>query len=149
MQLLWGILRSKETKSVGFCRTANNFYPCRWRRWGVFSTINYLLKVNIKNTSQRCEICSKLTIETLEICQWHCSNVFIFNFEHTSHLYLVFLLLTLNKWMLAVVNGSFQHFSHFFCFVDDFKQINVCWQLGLTLFYAGKRKWISNNGSIT
>ena len=48
--------------------------------------------------------CSKLTIETLEqgvnyvqICQWRRSGVFIVNFEHISHLVLLFLLLTLNK----------------------------------------------------
>ena len=48
--------------------------------------------------------CSKLTIEMLEqgvnyvqICQWRRSGVFIVNFEHISHLVLLFLLLTLNK----------------------------------------------------
>ena len=41
----------------------------------------YLLKVNNRNTRTRCEICSKFTIV---------------NFEHISHLVLVFLLLTLN-----------------------------------------------------
>ena len=45
--------------------------------------------------------CSKLTIETLEQGvkkwrQWRRSGVFIVNFEHISHLVLVFLLLTLN-----------------------------------------------------
>ena len=43
----------------------------------------YLLKVNNRSTRTRCEICSK-------------SAVFIVNFEHISHLALVFLLLTLN-----------------------------------------------------
>ena len=38
--------------------------------------------------------CSKLTTETLEQCCRH--GVFIVNFEHISHLVLVFLLLTLN-----------------------------------------------------
>ena len=37
--------------------------------------------------------CSKLTIETLK----RRSGVFIVNFEHISHLVLVFLLLTLSK----------------------------------------------------
>ena len=57
----------------------------------------YLLKVNNRNTSTRCEICSKLTINTPERRQWRRSGVFIVNFEHISHLVLVFLLLTLNK----------------------------------------------------
>ena len=42
--------------------------------------------------SQLAITCSKLTIETVE----HRSGVFI-NFEHISHLVLVFLLLTLSK----------------------------------------------------
>ena len=41
----------------------------------------YMLKVNNRNTRTRCEICS---------------GIFIVNFEHISHLVLVFLLLTLN-----------------------------------------------------
>ena len=52
----------------------------------------YLLKVNNRNTRTRCEICSKLTIKT---------GVFIVNFEHISHLVLVFLLLTLNMQLPA------------------------------------------------
>ena len=56
----------------------------------------YLLKVNNRNTRTRCEICSKLTIKTPERRQWRRSGVFIVNFEHISHLVLVFLMLTLN-----------------------------------------------------
>ena len=40
--------------------------------------------------------CSKLTIKAPEQRQWRGSGVFIVNFEHISHLVLVFLLLTLN-----------------------------------------------------
>ena len=57
----------------------------------------YLLKVNNRNARKKREICSKLTIKTPERCQWRRSGVFIVNFEHISHLFLVFLLLTLNK----------------------------------------------------
>ena len=39
----------------------------------------YLLKVNNRNIRKRCEICSKLTIKTLERRQWRCSGVFIVN----------------------------------------------------------------------
>ena len=56
----------------------------------------YLLKVNNRNTKGRCEICSKLTIKTPERQHWRRSGVFIANFEHVSHLALVFLLVTLN-----------------------------------------------------
>ena len=57
----------------------------------------YLLKVNKGNTRTRCEICSKLTIKILERRQWRRSGIFIVNFEHTSHLVLVFLFLTLSR----------------------------------------------------
>ena len=53
-------------------------------------------KVNHRNTRTRREICSELTIKTAERCHWRRSGFFIANFEHISHLVLVFLLLTLN-----------------------------------------------------
>ena len=56
----------------------------------------YLLKVNNRNGRTKCEICSKL-IETPERRYWRRSGVFIVNFEHISHLVLVFLLLTLSR----------------------------------------------------
>ena len=59
-----------------------------------FNTIpagNYMFKVNIRNTSTRCEICSNLNNK----------GIFIVNFEHISHLVLVFLLLTLSRLMPA------------------------------------------------
>ena len=60
---------------------------------------NYMFKVKNRNTS--CEICSKLTIKTPEQHQFHHSSVFIVNFEHISHLVLVFMLLILRRWMPA------------------------------------------------
>ena len=48
-----------------------------------------------------CEICSKLTIKTLERHHWRCSDLFIVNFEQISHIILVFPLLTLDKKILA------------------------------------------------
>ena len=59
----------------------------------------YLVKVNNRNTIKRCEICSKLTIKTPEQRQWSCFGVFIVNFEHISHLFIVFLLLTLSRYI--------------------------------------------------
>ena len=47
-------------------------------------------------TTQLTFICSKSTIETQEMRQWHCSSVFI-SFDLISNFFLVFLLLTLNK----------------------------------------------------
>ena len=57
----------------------------------------YLFKANNRNTKTKCEICSKLTINTPERRQWRRSGVFIVNFEHISDLALVFLLLTLSR----------------------------------------------------
>ena len=59
-----------------------------------------MCKVNNRNT-RRCEICSKLTINTPERRQWHRSCVFIVNFEHISQIVLLFLLLTLNMHVIA------------------------------------------------
>ena len=58
---------------------------------------NYIFKVNSRNTRTRCEICSELTIKTSKRRHWLRSGVFIVNFEHISHLVLVFLLLTLSR----------------------------------------------------
>ena len=61
----------------------------------------YLFKVNNRNTRKRCEIGSKLTIKISEWRHWRCSDVFIVNFEHISNFFEVFLLSTLNKYMLV------------------------------------------------
>ena len=74
-----------EQEAVGTPRIKECTYPV-----GI-----YMFKVNNRNTRTRCEICSKLTIKTPEQRYWPLSGIFIANFEHTSHLALVFLLLTL------------------------------------------------------
>ena len=51
----------------------------------------YLLKVNNRNTRTMCKVRLKLTTDAIRL-----TTVFIVNFEHISHLVLVFLLLTLN-----------------------------------------------------
>ena len=63
----------------------------------IFPGGNYVFKVNDRNTRTRSKIYLKLTIKTPERCDWRHSGVFIVNFEHTSHLALVFLLLTLSR----------------------------------------------------
>ena len=60
------------------------------------SADNYMFKVNNRSARTRCEICSKLTIKTLERRHWRRFGVFIVDFEHISHLVLVSLLLTLS-----------------------------------------------------
>ena len=56
----------------------------------------YILKVNNANTRKRCEICSKLPLKTPDRFYWRHSGIFIVNFEHISHLSLMFVLLTFN-----------------------------------------------------
>ena len=63
----------------------------------LFLADNNMFKVNNRNTSASCEICSKLTIKIPERRYWRRSGIFIVNFEHISHLVLVFLLLTLSR----------------------------------------------------
>ena len=50
---------------------------------------NYMFKVNNGKTRTKCEICSKLTIKNNARRR---SGVFVVNFEHISHLALVFLI---------------------------------------------------------
>ena len=54
----------------------------------------YLLKVSNRNTTRRCEICSKLTTKTPDRRKRRRSDVFIVNFEYISHIFVVHLLLT-------------------------------------------------------
>ena len=56
-----------------------------------------MLKVKNRNTRKMSVITSKLTIKTPERGQWCRSDVFIVNFEHITHLFLEFLLLTMDK----------------------------------------------------
>ena len=60
----------------------------------------YLFKVNnitLEKDATYIQLTIKLTIKTPERCQWRRSGIFIVNFEHISHNFLVFLLLTLKK----------------------------------------------------
>ena len=71
----------------------------------------YLIKISNGNTSKRCEICSKLTIKTPERRHWCCSGVFIVNFEHISHLVLVFLSIVnfeyvIAGWVVSIIHQS-------------------------------------------
>ena len=69
--------------------------------WFIFSAGIYLPKFKNRNVRTSCEICSKFTIKTPERRQWRRSGVFIVNIEHISHLFLMFLLLTLNMQLPA------------------------------------------------
>ena len=63
----------------------------------VLTDYDGLYKVNNRNNRLRYEICSKLKIKTPERRQRYLSGVFIVNFEHISHIFLMFLLLALKK----------------------------------------------------
>ena len=63
----------------------------------LFPAGNCIFKVNNRNTRTRREICLKLTIKTPERRYWRRSGVFVANFDHMSHLFLLFLLLTLSR----------------------------------------------------
>ena len=58
----------------------------------LFADNIYLLKVNNKNISKGVKYVQ---------CYWRRSGVPFVNYKHTSHLFLMFLLFTLNKQMLA------------------------------------------------
>ena len=58
----------------------------------------YMPKVKNRDTRKKFEICSKLTIKIAVRRYWHLSN-----FENILYLFLVFLLLTLNRWTFAMV----------------------------------------------
>ena len=62
-----------------------------------FPAGNYMFKVNNRNSKTGCEICSRLTIKTPE--RHHCgpSGVFIVNFDHVSHLFVVFLSISFSR----------------------------------------------------
>ena len=73
-----------------------------------FPAGNYMFRVNNRNTRIKREICSKLTIKTPEWRQLHRFGVFIANFEHISHLVLLFLLFLFHALSREIQAGFFQ-----------------------------------------
>ena len=82
------------TNPEGFVEDDN---ICRNMVECIFPVSIYVFQVNKGNTRTILEICSKLTIKTLEQCQRSRSGIFVVNFEQISRTLLVFLLLALNK----------------------------------------------------
>ena len=80
--------KHKKIEHFLYLNTFKRIQRFFWVEWDI--NRSFLLKVNNRNSRKRCEICSKLTKKKLERLQW-CSGVFIVNFEHISHLVLVFL----------------------------------------------------------
>ena len=91
LTLIFLLFLKKFFLSRGFLKYTSNTW------FEHFSANIYLFKANNRNTKKRCEICSKLIIKTPERRQRCRSGVFIVKFEHISHIFLVFLLFTLNK----------------------------------------------------
>ena len=95
-------LRSSRKNGSSLCQYQR--FDSKWKknrleyRPYLYSANIYLFKVSKGNTRKRCEICLKLTTKTL---QQRRSVVFLVNFKHISHLFLVLLLLTLSKQMFA------------------------------------------------
>ena len=90
-------------QAVSILFLGNSFVMVMFLTYWKEAPVNiYLFKVSHRKNRKGCEICSKLTIQTAEQCQSRCSCIFIVNFEHISHLFLVFLLLTSSKLMLAI-----------------------------------------------
>ena len=83
----------RSTTSTHFTNTETLVWPLLQKASQPAFTYS---KLTIETLEQRCEIYSKLTIEIPERRHWRRSGIFIVNFEHISHLVLVFLLLTLN-----------------------------------------------------
>ena len=98
----------------------------------------YLLKVNNINTRTKWEICSKLIIKIPERRYWRHSGIFIVNFEHISHLVLVFLLLTLkcNCWLGR--NVLYKESSpNFASNIKRSKLINFYFSFGFLMIWEG------------
>ena len=95
-------LRSSMTTLKKFLSTRVNGYGIFFKNQ-IYKKITftkicrYLFKVNNSNTRKRWQICAKLTIKTSEQRYWLRCGALTVNFEHVSHLFLVFLFLILNK----------------------------------------------------
>ena len=89
----------KETTTVKIC---SRYW---WRHWNCLPTNIYLFSFNNEITRKWCEICSKLTIKTPE--RRHCrhSGVSTVNFEHLSHLFLAYLLFTMDRKNICWTSG--------------------------------------------
>ena len=76
-----------------------SYYVLRGRDWNVYYQLTFTCSKSTKGTRKSYKICSKLAI--IKRPERRHSGIFTFNFEHISHPFIVFLLLALNKEMLA------------------------------------------------
>ena len=95
----------RKTLSHYFCllkKASPRWHCSKSTSKSTFSTLKStlfkdLFKVSNRETRTMCKIYSKLTTKTTERRQCRCSVVFIINFEQILHMFLLLLLLTLNK----------------------------------------------------
>ena len=109
----------------------------------------YLFKFKSGNTRKKWEIFLKLTLKTPERRHWHRSGVFIVNFEHTSHLFLVFLLLP-----VICLLSNVLYFSNLTTKTPKQHQLSLIWCLywfcnfkhiqvfDLVVLLLPKKKWL-------
>ena len=96
-----------QTKFISLSRNAacfSNLSAWMWKRTIKMMRLAadiYLFKVYNGNSRTMFAVYSKLTIRKQEWRHWLNSGVFIANLEKITHIVLVFLLLTLNKWIPA------------------------------------------------
>ena len=85
----------------------------------------YLLEIKNTNTRKRCKICSELIIKTPKWRHWQRSGLLVVKFEHTSHLFLLFLLLTVNKYVswMVIVRSYHNIFLSFWALQSDKKNM--------------------------
>ena len=82
-----------------------------------------LIQGQQRKHQKMCGICLKLTIKTPEQCQWHRSGVFIINFQHISHIDLVFSMLNLD-WCIPTGN-KFNWHSLIIKLIYSFRALNI------------------------
>ena len=82
-------------------RPTSNDWSIFWLSWICINTQQTF--ISSKSTTETLEKMLNMFrhIKTSEQRQWRCYDVFIVNFDHLSHLFLVFLLMTLNWKMSA------------------------------------------------
>ena len=87
--------RDKNKRIVILSKNAKNGQD-HTRKGDTQSAFTYS-KLATETLEQGGEICSKLTIKTLERHHWIRSSIFIVNFENISHIVLEFQLLTFSR----------------------------------------------------
>ena len=117
-----------------------------------------MFKVNGRKSGKRCQICSKSTIKTTEQRHWRHSDVFIVNYGHILHFFLVFLLLALARKIcagtifdLSSSNDNIVFFVFFMAYFKCFIYFNIvsccnlgnCMLLTLTVITFSTPNWLN------